>query len=815
MQAANRVHLPITAAGLLLLIGLIAVLAAFVPTQAQAQDSATKPRNLTAAILSNGIKLTWNAPTEQADSITGYEILRRRPAEGENTLSALIADTGSTATTYTDTSATVPGVKYVYRVKAIRDGARSQPSNYVNPTVPQPTPTPEPSQTPEPSGLKPTGLGVTLQDSIVTLSWTAPAGRSSEVTGYEILRRKPLQGETSLLTLVADTQSTDTSYGDQTANEASVRYVYRVKAIRGTEKSQWSNYARITLPDDYEQQDSTNGDATNEDSSNDDPTSDDSTSDDSSADDSSSQDQTPTPTPEPTTAPTPEPTPEPTPTATPEPATTEGPIYYVNPGPGPLTGFSIVDASDQETVTSFSRQAKVELENPDGGSYALRVNYEPGVVFIRSVHMVLTGTKSHTTTENQSPYSLFGDSGLTLKGEAMPEGDYTIKVTAYSEPDQGGHTYGSLETTFTVVQSSESETETEQTAGNQQALYQPEEFDCTGTKKVCMRAQSRTISEGDPINLTMRLSESHDSDLRVTFQIYYPKGTIDTSGFYGVDTSGAVASANRDFTFPAGSTVQTLSVPTIEDEDTNQNRTQHLLAYIIAPFPWDESPSLGLNLKYVDDDLPPGKPRNLRAISRAYHVELHWDPPANVDKTGLSHYEVGVDYGSPIGPHGNLKRFWYTNVGERQFATEYKPSWDTYKYVVRAVNKHGESQAASVNAMTHGAPWQPIVSANAGNESIAVSIDLQDCDVPNQLVTEFQVQWKSGDQDYDSSRQMSLTQDRDSGATFARITIENLTNGTEYTVRARTINEFGRGPWSNLWDSGQIVKVTPRTDSTQ
>ena len=41
-------------------------------------------------------------------SVTGYRILRRRPSQGEDTLLVYVADTGSTATTFVDTSVTAP-----------------------------------------------------------------------------------------------------------------------------------------------------------------------------------------------------------------------------------------------------------------------------------------------------------------------------------------------------------------------------------------------------------------------------------------------------------------------------------------------------------------------------------------------------------------------------------------------------------------------------------------------------------------------------------------------------------------------------------
>ena len=46
------------------------------------------------------ITLSW---TPDDASVTGYEILRRRPQAGEDALTVYVSDTGSTATTYTDT----------------------------------------------------------------------------------------------------------------------------------------------------------------------------------------------------------------------------------------------------------------------------------------------------------------------------------------------------------------------------------------------------------------------------------------------------------------------------------------------------------------------------------------------------------------------------------------------------------------------------------------------------------------------------------------------------------------------------------------
>ena len=207
------------------------------------------PSGLEVSLVENRVTLTWDAPASDAASVTGYEILRRRPNDGEAALTTLVADTGNAETGYTDDTANEPGVRYTYRVKALRDGEQSRVSNYARIDLPddyaqdtsgsdEPTPSPE--------ALAPSGLTAeAAEDGGVALSWTAPAEDAGSVTGYEVLRA---QGEAELTTLEADTGSTDTAYTDETATEAGETYAYQVKALRGEEKSQGSNRAEAFIP---------------------------------------------------------------------------------------------------------------------------------------------------------------------------------------------------------------------------------------------------------------------------------------------------------------------------------------------------------------------------------------------------------------------------------------------------------------------------------------------------------------------------------------------------------------------------------------
>ena len=289
--------LPLLLAGLAVLC-LIVALAAQAQTQevtatataaATGTDPPAKPTDLEASAVHDSVTLTWTASTDQ--TVTHYAILRRNPDTDALGVFHVIESNAGPETSYTDSSVSASST-YVYRVKSVDPTGVSQWSGYVRvdtPAAPDPTlaptttsapslaptttstqtlapsttstptltpsttstPTPEPVFAPAPEDLRPTGLTVSLVENKVTLSWAAPAEDAESVDGYEILRRRPNVGESTLATLVADTESTATAYTDATANEAGVRYVYRVKALRGDEVSLWSNYDRVDLPADY------------------------------------------------------------------------------------------------------------------------------------------------------------------------------------------------------------------------------------------------------------------------------------------------------------------------------------------------------------------------------------------------------------------------------------------------------------------------------------------------------------------------------------------------------------------------------------
>ena len=107
-------------------------------------SAALAPGNLSAAPADDGgVALAWDAPAQDAESVTGYEILR---AVGDGDLATLVADTGSAAVAYADATATEPGEAYSYQVIASRGGGKSQPSNTAWAFIPKATVTAQPSE---------------------------------------------------------------------------------------------------------------------------------------------------------------------------------------------------------------------------------------------------------------------------------------------------------------------------------------------------------------------------------------------------------------------------------------------------------------------------------------------------------------------------------------------------------------------------------------------------------------------------------------------------------------------------------------------
>ena len=124
-------------------------------------------------------------------------------------------------------------------------------------------------------------------------------------------------------------------------------------------------------------------------------------------------------------------------------------------GAGVLSGFTLVDASDQSTVAALSNGAQVDLGGRSGGSFAIRADVASHAT-VGSVVLSLTGAKTVSRTENLAPYSLWGDhndgnGGRALDGASLPAGTYTLSATAYAEGGGAGEALGTRSVSFEVL----------------------------------------------------------------------------------------------------------------------------------------------------------------------------------------------------------------------------------------------------------------------------------------------------------------------------------------------------------------------------
>ena len=185
-----------------------------------------KPTGLTAtASGSTQIDLSWTAPRlDGGSAITGYRI---EVSTDGSTWTDLVADTGSTDTSYSHTGLAGGDTRH-YRVSAINAAGTSAPSDAVSTNTDAAT-----------APGKPTGLTATASGSTqIDLTWTAPASDGgSAITGYRI--EVSTDGST-WTDRVADTDSTDTSYS-HTGLEADDTRHYRVSAINAAGTSEPSD----------------------------------------------------------------------------------------------------------------------------------------------------------------------------------------------------------------------------------------------------------------------------------------------------------------------------------------------------------------------------------------------------------------------------------------------------------------------------------------------------------------------------------------------------------------------------------------------
>ena len=542
----------------------------------------------------------------------------------------------------------------------------------------------------------------------------------------------------------------------------------------------------------------------------------------------------------------------------------------VDPDPGPITGFTVVDASDQSVEGTLADGGTLALDDPDGGSFGIRADLESGAT-IGSMRLELTGEKTHDQTENITPYSLYGDSGGNLSGESLPVGEYTLTATAYSEARLGGDLLGTLKVSFNVTGP---------------ATQQPNS-PATGLPTI-----SGTARVGETLTVNTSGIDDADGIGNATFSYQWIAGTTDIAGATDptytlvADDVGKAIKVRVSFmdgasnveTLTSGATATVVTPLTAEFQDAPD---KHLGTGVFT-FKISFSEPISISYKTLRDDSlevtngSATKAKRVDGQSDLWEITVEPDSNADVtvvlpvtgdcttqdavctrDGTELSNRsELTVPgpaaanspaTGAPIisgtaqvgetltvdtsgiddadGMSGAVFSYqWLANDAEITGATG-----DTYTLVeadvgkavkVRVIFNDDDDNEETLTSEATAAVAAEIAVPDAPRSLNVSPDDTGTLDVSweapasdgGSAITGYKVQWKSGSEDYDgsagSTRQAEITD-----PASRTHTITGLTDGVEYAVRVIAVNDVGDGPPSDE-ATGTPRETTPPELST-
>ena len=188
--------------------------------------------NIAGAAGDTQIVLTWDAPSDIGGSaITGYKI--EMETGGTGGYNVLVADTTSTATTYTKTDLT-NGVSYKFKIATVNGAGTSTAATQSSFTIPVTVPN------------APTAVSAANGDTELVVSWSAPVDTGgSAITGYKITMQTAETGNYDVL--VADTTSTAITY-TKTGLTNGVNYRFQIYAITSAGTSAASTTSTSVQP---------------------------------------------------------------------------------------------------------------------------------------------------------------------------------------------------------------------------------------------------------------------------------------------------------------------------------------------------------------------------------------------------------------------------------------------------------------------------------------------------------------------------------------------------------------------------------------
>ena len=282
--------------------------------------------------------------------------------------------------------------------------------------------------------------------------------------------------------------------------------------------------------------------------------------------------------------------------------------------------------------------------------------------------------------------------------------------------------------------------------------------------------------------------------------------TVSVGG--GTAVSGSDYTAVSDFTLTipadASSATATFSLAPIDDSTRESAETLRVSG---------SSGSLTVNSATVtlnDNDTPPSAPAAPTVTAGDSQLSVSWAAPA-ANGDPIDDYDVRWRVkDTDKSTAGSQPGSWLTFSDDNKMTALARTitsltNAEAYQVQVRASNGAGPSSwSSSAEGTPVGPPLAPgsLTLASAHTE-LGVSWDAPD----NQgaSITGYTLQWKSGAQQYASTRQATTTS--------TSHTITGLTNGTDYTARVRAANSEGSGAWATATGTPATTPDAP-TDVT-
>ena len=189
------------------------------------------PRRFQADAQSTGVVITWLEPKESGTggAVNGYNLWRHDGAGWTE----FVVNTGTTDTTYTDTTTLEAGKRYEYTMRARNTTGPGEWTSVIAVTI-------NPKQPSEPRRLQ-----ADAQSTGVVLTWLKPVddGLAGAVNGYNIWRH---DGD-SWTEIVVNTGSKTTRYTDTAPLIEGASYEYVIRARNTAGAGEWSAVVKVLI----------------------------------------------------------------------------------------------------------------------------------------------------------------------------------------------------------------------------------------------------------------------------------------------------------------------------------------------------------------------------------------------------------------------------------------------------------------------------------------------------------------------------------------------------------------------------------------